>query len=197
MNGDWGGALWGVGALVLVGGALIARRPTAGQTARYVGAWLGIFAVIYVGFLFRDDVMRTWERASADLGFGNELDASGSVVVLRRETDGHFHANVTINGTRVRMLVDSGATSTAVSREMANATGVEIAGGMPVMVETANGTVLSDRGRIASLQVGTIHLSDYPVLVGDGIGDEGLLGMTFLDRLKRWSVEGDSLRLEP
>jgi aspartyl protease family protein len=55
MDGDQTvGVLWGLGAVVLVGSALLARRLPAGTVLRMAAAWAAIFAgVILVALAVR------------------------------------------------------------------------------------------------------------------------------------------------
>ena len=70
---------------------------------------------------------------------------SGDTVRIRDGADGHFWADVTINGVERRMLIDSGATITALSADTAQAAGrrrsTTVVSGDPI--ETANGTVIA------------------------------------------------------
>src|SRR6476619_3850934 len=58
----------------------------------------------------------------------DELD--GNAVALDRSADGHFYADVEINGTQVHMLVDTGASGVALSREDARSAGIATSIGM-------------------------------------------------------------------
>jgi aspartyl protease family protein len=86
---------------------------------------------------------------------------------------------------------------TTVSSATARAASVELSGGFPVVVETANGIAEVQRARVETLAIGPIVQSDAPVHVSDGLGDTNLLGMSFLSKLKSWRVEGRTLILEP
>ena len=55
-------------------------------------------------------------------------------LTLKREWDGHFYADIQINGTSIRMLVDTGATTIALSRDDARRAGLGISIGMPNVV---------------------------------------------------------------
>lgn len=197
-DGDLVTAFWGVGVLALALSALFARRLKFSYIVRNILIWAAIFAAAYGVFLFSDDIGGVMQRARADLGGTPEADASGSGVILRRASDGHFYANASVNGKAMRFLIDSGATVTSMSRSQADGADVAVDDtGFPVMVETANGNVLMKRGNIASLDVGGIHVDRSDVLVSDGVGETPVLGMSFLSAMKSWRVEGATLVLEP
>ncbi len=156
MSGDqWPELVWYVGALVLVGSALVSRRIKFSAMLRYILIWIAIFMVAYGLFLFRDDLAGVWARARADMGGAPEASVSGSEVIIRRDADGHFWVNASVNGVAARFLIDSGATTTSISREFAEHVKLNIdSDGYPVLVDTANGTAMMRRGVIDRLIVG-------------------------------------------
>ena len=112
--------------------------------------------------------------------------------------DGHFWANVMINGVQRRMLVDSGATTTALSSSTAKAAGLDLnASIVPTMLDTANGSVTAQRTTIAKLDIGSISATELPAVVSSAFGETDVIGMNFLSRLKSWRVEGNILILDP
>jgi aspartyl protease family protein len=122
----------------------------------------------------------------------------GEEVRIRMAQDGHFYANVTVNGVKRRMLIDSGATVTALSIGTAAAAGLEPDPGLlPVVMKTANGMTRAETASIDELRMGNIVARDLKVVVSPALGDMDLLGMNFLSKLKRWGVEGRNLVLVP
>lgn len=196
MTDDLAQWIWGIAALTLVGSSLIARRLPIGQTIKMVLLWVAIFGFAFVLFLFRDEGRAIWARAKADMGV-QSAQVTGSTLRIRKSDDGHFNVRASVNGKPVNFMIDSGATTTTLSRISAEAAGVEPSGGFPVLIDTANGTTQAERARIGVLQIGTIRQIDAPALIGDGLGETNLLGMSFLSSLKSWRVEGDILILEP
>jgi aspartyl protease family protein len=198
MNANDGISLiWGVFALVLVVSSLAARQLPIGKTIKMAFAWVAIFGGAFVLFLFKDEGRVIWQRATAEIS-GNSTQVEGSTLRIRRDEDGHYWVRANVNGTPVRFLIDSGATTTTLSPAAAKTAGIEPSGGFPVVVETANGTIEIQRARIETLTVGNIIQRDAAVLIGaEGLGDTSLLGMSFLSALKSWRVEGSTLILEP
>lgn len=130
--------------------------------------------------------------------------ATGDQQVVGRElripmaADGHFWARARIDGVERRMLIDSGATVTALSARTARTAGLRIDSGIvPVILQTANGTIRADTAHIATLRLGDIAAHDLPVVVSPSFGDMDVLGMNFLSRLQSWRVEGSTLILVP
>ena len=198
MSGDGAANLvFYVLALMLPLSALVARRVPLGQTLKMALAWVAIFAVGLVVVGQRDRLRPLWDGAVRALT-GDDQQVVGDTVRIAVSPDGHYYANATINGTRRRMLIDSGATTTALSEATASAAGVEVdRSGFGEMIETANGTIVASRGRIRDLRVGGIVAYDLAVTVSPELGDTDLIGMNFLGQLASWRVEGSTLVLQP
>ena len=120
----------------------------------------------------------------------------GAELRIPMAIDGHFWVDATINGQKVKFLVDSGATMTTIDRETATRAGVTISPNRNQIVRTGNGFVRVSSGRADELKVGTIERADFPVHVTESDG-LNVLGMNFLSTLERWGVEGRWLVLVP
>jgi aspartyl protease family protein len=189
--------VWGIGALVLVISSLVAQKLPIGKAIKMALMWVAIFGGFFVLFLFKDEGREVWRRATAEIS-GDTGQIEGTTVRLKRDEDGHYWVRASVNGTPVRFMIDSGATTTTLSRASAQAAGLKPAAGFPVLVDTANGTVELQRAEIDTLSVGSIVQRNAKVLIGsEGLGDTNLLGMNFLSTLKSWRVEGATLILEP
>jgi aspartyl protease family protein len=128
----------------------------------------------------------------------SEPRQDGKAVRIRRDEDGHFNVTALVNGKGVRFLIDTGATTSTMSRAAAQDTGVLVpATGFDVLVETANGPAMMRRARIGELRIGGIGRNDLAILVSEDLGDVNLLGMNFLSSLSAWRVEGRELILVP
>lgn len=197
MSDQTGSLIYAVLLLVLVASSLFARRLPIGETLKMALTWLLIFGVIFVVFTFRSDLKIVWDRVAVESGLSDGVQADGTLRVPR-DDGGHFSVTATVNGRDIRFMIDSGATTTSMSIAAARSAGVDVSeAGFPVIVETANGTTEMRRARLARLTIGLIKRQDFPVLVSDTLGDTNLLGMNFLDTLKGWRVEGDTLVLIP
>lgn len=194
-TGDSAYLLWGVGALVLAISALAAHRPTGSTVLRSLLAWAIIGGLIFAIVAYREELGRIASGIKRDLGLQAQ-SVEGGAVRIRQAADGHFWADVRINGVERRMLVDSGATTTALSQQTATEAGVE-AGGLPVVLTTANGAVSAARGQIDKLSIGSLDAYDLPVVVSATFGSVDVLGMNFLSQLGSWRVGDRTLILQP
>ncbi|WP_199930366.1 retropepsin-like aspartic protease family protein [Sedimenticola thiotaurini] len=117
-----------------------------------------------------------------------------SQVVLKRNRAGHYVASGRINGHPVLFLLDTGATDVAISDELAER--LELPRGRQILSQTANGTVVSWRTRLAEVGLGDITLRDVSASILPGMeGNDVLLGMSFLKRLE-WTQRGNQLTLK-
>jgi len=183
-----------LGVLVLVGSALAVRRIPIAQGLKMFVGWVLIFGAAFVIFTLKDEFLALGNRVLVETRGGVEQTAGGEVRI-RQAPDGHFWVTAELNGEPVRFLVDSGATTTSISRGTAERAGIEPGRGFQAMVQTANGVVMVDRGRAESLKVGSIERDDVAVHISDSFGDMNVIGMNFLSSLSGWSVEGRTLVL--
>jgi len=187
-----------IGFLVLVLGSLSIRRLPMGFILKTIVGWAVIAGLIYLLVINRHTIADQLNTIGAKIGVSEAPQvAEGETIRIQLSPDGHFWARATINGVERRMLIDSGATVSAISEETAQAAGIDFTRGMPVSVSTANGTVEARRARAQRVEVGPLGTDDLTVFVAANFGDLDVLGMNFLSRLKSWRVEGNVLILEP
>jgi aspartyl protease family protein len=181
--------------LILPVAALAARRLPMGQLATMALAWVGIFAIgiVIVSVVSQNSSLTNGVNS---MFFGDSV--TGSETRIAMGEDGHFHARVSINGVSRTMLIDSGATTIALTKETAEAAGLDVEESpFPVLTDTANGTATGKRTHIATLKVGSVNASGLGAIVMDTMDGQDLLGMNFLSQLKSWRVEDKTLILVP
>ncbi|WEJ98210.1 MAG: TIGR02281 family clan AA aspartic protease [Candidatus Sphingomonas phytovorans] len=181
----------------LIVAAVIGRRMPVMRTLTTLVIWgvLGAVVVMLVRDRGRFDPYLT---KVAGLLQADKQEVVGKEVRIRMADDGHFWIRVRIGGVERRMLVDSGATVTALSAQTAAEAGIEVDDTpFPVVLRTANGMVNAQAGTIPELRFGTIVARRLAVVVSPAFGDTDVIGMNFLSRLKSWRVEGRTLILEP
>ena len=126
---------------------------------------------------------------------GSSNAASNGQVTLTADARGHFVTTGAINGVSVRFLVDTGATSVALSTAEAKRLGVNYLTGSRAYTSTANGVIPVYRVKLDTVRVGEITVSNVDATVLEGAGlDIALLGMSFLNRMQM-RRDGDTLTL--
>lgn len=120
-----------------------------------------------------------------------------STMTLFADAQGHFSTDVVIDGQRLRMLVDTGATTCALTYEDAQRAGLRVSeSDFRVPVQTANGITMAAAIRIPEMRIGTITVQGVNGMVMPrGRLSTSLLGMSFLKRLNEFSMNGGRLTL--
>jgi aspartyl protease family protein len=151
------------------------------RTLKLVTVWLVVGAAVFVG-------VQGLEHSRSRMQF----QAADGVIEIRRAPDGHFHWPGSVNGVAVDFLIDTGATTTALPKEVAERAALRSRGS--TRSSTAGGIV---RGELAIADItlqGGVSAENVRVTVLPGLGAP-LLGMDMLSRL-RWSQEGGVLRFK-
>lgn len=107
--------------------------------------------------------------------------STASEVVLQRDLSGHYRAEAFINGIRTPVMVDTGATDVAISTSLADKLGLRSINA--IRTRTANGDTVSYMTRLKSVKLGGIVAHDVAATITPSLGDEILLGMSFLGRM--------------
>ncbi|HTO32476.1 MAG TPA: TIGR02281 family clan AA aspartic protease [Pararhizobium sp.] len=195
------------GRLVMLGivGAVIAagvvRRDELGTKVRSFGLWVLIVLALMAAYIYRSDLENVSSRMIAGIIPGRATvftDSEGiQEVVLHKLQNGHFETNVAINGRSVSMLVDTGASSIALSWEDAMKLGYSQSDlSFTQFVTTANGVALAAPVTLAEVSIGPIVRKDVKAMITqDGMLDQSLLGMSFLSTLDFLQMQTDELRL--
>jgi len=176
---------------------LIARRvPFIGRLLSF-GLTAGAIVLMLVILSERAQFDPMFARMAQRFQLGQQ-QAVGGETRVRMSPDGHFWVRVKIGDYEKRMLVDSGATVTALSADTAAAAGIEPRDAvMPVMMQTANGTIAAQTATVREIRIGNVVARDVPVVVSPAFGNMNVVGMNFLSRLKSWRVEDGVLILQP
>ena len=104
---------------------------------------------------------------------------------LTADSRGHFVVDGQINGGPVRFLVDTGATTIALSSGDATRLGIDYRKGLPGMMGTANGMATAYALKLDTVRVGDIVLNNVDAAVMEGNPMPfALLGMSFLNRME-------------
>jgi aspartyl protease family protein len=116
-------------------------------------------------------------------------------MTLERESDGHFYADARINGNIVHMLIDTGASGIALSRDDARTAGLATSIAMnDVVGEGADGEVKGEYVKLDRVELGPLSASGLEAIVLNS-GQQSLLGQSFLSKYSSLQIEGDRMVL--
>lgn len=125
----------------------------------------------------------------------DDSNPSDQSVELHRDDNGHFYADVEINGAQVHMLVDTGASAIALSRDDARKAGIATSIAMPNVVgQGADGDVHGEVAIIDRMSLGQKTAEKMPALVLNS-GEQSLLGQSFLQKFASVEIHGDTMVL--
>ena len=179
--------------LVLLGGALgsyflLSGRERLGQTARHAALWGLIFVGAIAGVGLWSDV-RDQVAPRQSLVDGR--------IEVPRGPGGHYDVTLEVDGEPVRFVVDTGATDVVLAHADAERIGLDLDDLVYTgMAETANGTVRVAQVTLEEVRLGDMVDRDVPASVTEGELFSSLLGMRYLERFERISIEGGRLVLE-
>jgi aspartyl protease family protein len=122
-------------------------------------------------------------------------DNGGRVVEINADAGGQYSTEALVNGSLVHMMVDTGATTVALSAETAERIGLPLSeASYTARIRTANGIARAAPVTLSAISIGDIYLPAVQGIVLDRqAGVVNLLGMSFLRRLS--AVEQKSGRL--
>lgn len=188
MSGDETGRLiYLVLLLAFIGGAMLFEaRGRGGRRLRQLLLWVVIFA----GLALAAD---WYMQATAP----RQQVLEGGRIEIPAGRGGHFHLTAILNGTEVDFVVDTGATSVALSPQDARRIGIDTDRlTFTGVALTANGEVPTASVTIRDFAIGDILDRNVRAVVIGGDLSVSLLGMSYLRRFARVSFEGDLMVLE-
>ena len=125
--------------------------------------------------------------------------ASGlDAVVIPPDRDGQFQTAAEIEGQRLPVMIDTGATYVCLTFEDADRLGIRpLPADFKYVSHTANGPVAYARSEIAEIRLDQIAVRHVTVLIAPrGALFRTLLGMNFLSKLRGFRVEDGRLVLQ-
>lgn len=187
-------AIYAIGIALII--MILQRIPYVGRVVRFAFS-AGLLAFLILILLQQAPYQPSIARFTDKLGLDDQK-VSGGELRVRMASDGHFWAIASINGVKRRMLIDSGATVTAISEATAREAGVSTGSGLtPIVLQTANGAARAETGKVEELRVGNIVARNLRIVTAPGLGSLDVLGMNFLSKLQSWRVEDGTLILVP
>jgi len=195
---DFGALAYHVALVVFVGATvLVLFRERFSQALEAVLFWVAVGLVLALGYTYRMELKDVSDRVLAELVPGRAAERSAHAVEIARGRAGDFQVAAKINGARVAMVLDTGASAVVLTHEAAKVAGLPLEVlNYDVNVDTANGRARAASVTLDQLMVGNIVERSVPALIAPpGQLRTSLLGRSFLDRLESWEVRGDRLTM--
>lgn len=183
---------------LIASGAVVYLRARPKAAFGQLGIWAGVILLLVLGYSFREDASGLWSRLGGELNPAQGQAGPEGSIVFRKSDDGHFYVEAEVDGSRVRFVVDTGASSIVLSPADASRLGFDLAKlDYTVPTMTANGEGRAAPVMLRSIEVGSIRREQVRALVNQAPMDGSLLGMSFLGELGGFAFEGDRLVLKP
>jgi aspartyl protease family protein len=182
---------------VFIGGMLLTLfRQRWSQALEAALLWVVVALLLLLGYTYRFELRDVSDRVLAEIIPGRAA-VRGNSVELGRARGGDFAVTAQLNGARVPMVLDTGASAVVLTHDAAKAAGLPLEVlTYTVNVDTANGRTRAAAVTLDKLAIGNIVERDVPALITQpGQLRTSLLGMSFLNRLESWQVRGDRLVL--
>jgi len=196
-SGQFASLTYKIVLLVLVGtAALIMFRERFTQALTAALLWVALALILVIGYSYRFELRDVADRVLAELMPGHVI-THGRAVEVARAANGDFDVIAQINGVRVAMVLDTGASSVVLTRDDAKAAGLPLEVlAYAANIDTANGRTRAAPVTLDRIAVGGLVERSVEALVAQpGQLKTSLLGMSFLNRLQSWEVRGDRLML--
>jgi len=176
--------------------ALVLFRQRFSHVLQSVVVWALIALVLVLGYTYRFELRDVADRVLAELVPGRPA-TKGRTVEIARGAGGSFSVVTQVNGARIAMVLDTGASAVVLTQEAARAAGLPLEVlNYSVSVDTANGRARAAPVTLDRVSIGGITERSVPALIAQpGQLRTNLLGMSFLNRLESWQVRGDRLLL--
>jgi aspartyl protease family protein len=181
--------------VVFVGSAGIAMfRHRFAEALEAAAFWAVLALLLAAAYSYRAELQEVGDRVLSELIPGRAA-VRGQSVEIARGGAGDFQIAMEVNGGRVPMVLDTGASMIVLTQDAAKAAGLPIEVlAYSVNIDTANGRTRAASVTLDRVVVGSIVERAVPALIAQpGQLRVSLLGMTFLNRLKSWEVRGDRL----
>ncbi|MFQ5959023.1 MAG: TIGR02281 family clan AA aspartic protease [Alphaproteobacteria bacterium] len=136
------------------------------------------------------------EEAGPAPGQGESDLVEGRALSVRAGAGGHFWVSATVDGVKLRFVVDTGATTVTLRPDDALRLGLNPASlDFSESYRTANGVVRGAPVTLRSLRIGALSREDVRATVSEAPMSVSLLGMSFLNRLRSYEVKDNRLIL--
>jgi aspartyl protease family protein len=179
-------------------GSLFSESP--GRTVRHVAIWTGIAAGLALLYSFRGELGMAKDRVVGQAMPAQGVAKPGPVgqrTITLYTQGGHFFAEAEVEGKKVMFIIDTGASDVVLSRQDAARVGIDPEPrDFTKTYETANGMVRGAPVVLDSVAIGPIDVRNVDASVTESDMTVSLLGMSFLNRLKGYQVDGDTLILK-
>ncbi len=176
--------------LLIIGGSMvISSRAQMNRSLQQLAIWGLIIVGLIAAYSLRDKIETTLYPERPIL-------SERGTVSFNRARDGHFYAELLVNGKKIEFVIDTGATDIVLTESDAARLGYRaedlVFSGQ---ASTANGIVLTARIQLDTISLGRFTDRNLNASVNGGELDTSLLGMRYLGLFRKIEIEGSRMTL--
>jgi aspartyl protease family protein len=183
--------------LMLVARRFAVSRIRLGVMAKQALILIGLGAALVAGYSYRSDFGDLAGRAAGTIIPSRGVQTAPGVMRFSADENGQFFVDALVDDFPIHFLVDTGASGIALSQADALHLGFDAPElRYSATFSTANGTTRAAPVTLERLRIGPFSALNIPAWVNEGEMEQSLLGMSYLARLGRVEIRGDTLTLE-
>jgi len=173
------------------------KRENFKLVLKNASIWLAIALVILIGYSYQYELKDFTNKIFGNLIPSMGLKNKDGSVTFYASQNGHFMIDTKINNYSVRFLLDTGASKVTLTQADAKRMGVDLSQlNYDIKISTANGVAFAAPFKIEEIKVGgSITVRNVDAYISQGNLDVSLLGMSFLNKLKKYEVTNNALTL--
>ena len=160
------------------------------------------FVLIIVLFAFGVAFLMPSDQSNAPAATAARAQSSGlfepapyKETQLRRKPDGHFYVTADVNGTPTTFLVDTGASTIALTEAAARSAGLQFSSGeFGPVARTANGIARGKRVTLRKVGIEGKDVTEVEAMIVEG-AEMSLLGQSYLSRISGVQMNGEHMVL--
>ncbi len=184
--------------LILIASGMFGRRIKFSEMLGSVIMWGAVFTMVVTGYAYRYELADFSNRVLGELVPGRpQVDSEAGIAIFRKGFSNTFSVAAKVNGSKVTMTFDTGASAVVLTGYDARGAGINVQRlRYNVPVQTANGMGRAADIILDRIEVGGIVRRNIRAFVAEpGALDASLLGMSFLQTLSAYTVTRDTLEL--
>ncbi len=194
---DWAWVGYSLAFTALISTRLLTRGVRWRQAAWQAGVWMAVIGILAMGYTYRNELLGVGERVKGEFVAGYPVAGGHHELMVTQSEGGGYFVMAKVNGQPVRFLIDTGASDTVLSPADARRIGLDPAKlDYRHVAETANGLGSGAPFTADRLELGSIQVEAMPMVVNQADMSQSLLGMSFLNRLDSFRLEGGRMYLK-
>jgi aspartyl protease family protein len=175
---------------------VLARRFHFSEAIQYLTLWFGIALVMLGVYSYRYQLADIINTIGGEIFPFKGREIQVGTVSFPLSSNGHFMMEAIVEGIPINFMLDTGASRVVLTQNDAERLGLRVNKlSYTQPTSTANGVVWSAPLRLQKIKIGSIAVSNVAASVSNNDLEQSLLGMSFLEKIKGYEVQKNTLIL--